>query len=177
MARQYKYKVIIGNLKNETVLLEANIEDAKSIIVCTSNDLLNLEVALNARKHREDINIVMRMFDQDLAKKISDAFDIHVALSSSELAAPVFAAASFDETVLRSVRIDNTLFVSAKLIVKPDSFLEGKSIIDLTLKNLAILKLETKNETLLFPKKDYTLQAGDCMYITCTMEELEELKK
>lgn len=169
--------VLSENLKNSDTLDLAHIQNAKSIIICTGNDLLNMEVALSAREKREDIIIVMRMFDQDLAKKVKNAFNIKIAFSASGLSASVFAAASIDQAVFQTVRVDTELFVSAKIeLSKPCSIL-GMSLDELMAKDLVVLKLISGKERMKFPRGDRTIQLNDQMYITCSLEVLKEIKE
>lgn len=176
LLRKKKIPMILDNLKDESVLEEACIADAKSIIICTGNDLLNMELALNVRSKREDIVIVMRMFDQALARKIKSAFNIKVAFSASALAAPVFAAASLDRTIFQTTKVEKQLFVSAKVEVKPNSKILDMSIDDLRKQDLVVLKLISGEERLKFPVGERKFQAGDTVYVTCTLDTLEEMK-
>ncbi len=177
LARKRGHKVLIENLKDEAVLEEAQLVEAKSIIICTGNDLLNMEVALNTRKKRADIVIVMRMFDQDLAQKVAEAFDVKVAFSASALAAPVFAAASFDRTVFQTVRVEKELFVTAQLDVEENSDLIGLCIQQLMEKDLVVLKLISGEERLKFPTLERPIKVGDRIYITCSLDTLKEMKR
>ena len=93
------------------MLVKAGVEQARAVIACTSTDLVNLEVALDARELCADIRVVLRLFDQRLAEKIARGFDIQVAFSASGLAAPAFASAAVDKTVR------GTFYVSGRLLV------------------------------------------------------------
>lgn len=171
-------KIINRNLKDETALEEANIGEAKSVIICTGNDLLNMEVALNARERRPEIPIVMRMFDQKLAQKISHAFNIRIAFSSAELAAPVFAAAAIARSVFGSIRVGTQVLVSAEKIIITGSRLDGMTVGELQDKReLSVLKVISGNDHIKFPPRERKLQGGDIVYITCTQEELDRIKE
>lgn len=177
VAKKRKCKVLIENLKNSDSLHAAQIEHAKSMIICTGNDLLNMEVALMAREIREDIIIVMRMFDQDLAKKVKNAFGLKIAFSASGLSASVFAAASIDQAVFQSVRVDKELFVSAKLRIENQCDIIGMTLDELMAKDLVVLKLISGKERLKFPRGDRQIQLGDIVYVTCSLPVLKEIKK
>lgn len=177
IAKKRGCKVLIENLKNSDSLDAAQIQHAKSLIICTGDDLLNMEVALMAREKREDIIIVMRMFDQDLAKKVKNAFGLKIAFSASGLSASVFAAASIDQTVFQTVRVDKELFVSAKIHIENECAVIGMSLDELMAKDLVVLKLISGEERLKFPRGDRQIQLNDLMYITCSLEVLKEIKK
>ena len=101
-ARRHGIPVRIGHSREEGIFDDLNLAAAKSIIVATNDDLANLELAIDARKLKPGIRVVMRLFDQELASKIRDSFDIHLAFSTSELAAPVFATSSSDRSIINS---------------------------------------------------------------------------
>lgn len=177
-AQKKGYTILKENLKDDHTLELANISKAKSIIISTSNDLLNMEVALSAREKRPDIRIVLRMFDQHLAQKIRDAFHIRTAFSTSLLAAPVFAAASIDRSVLGSIKIGDEILVCYKIQIHPNSPLRQKNILEILDEyELSILKLVSKEEEIKFPKSNRYLQEGDVLYIASSLEELARLKK
>jgi len=177
IAKKRGCKVLVENLKNSDSLDAAQIAHAKSLIICTGNDLLNMEVALMAREKREDLIIVMRMFDQDLAKKVKNAFGLKIAFSASGLSASVFAAASIDNTVFQTVRVDKELFVSAKIHIENECKIIGMTLDELMAKDLVVLKLISGKERLKFPRGDRQVQLNDCMYITCSLDVLKEIKK
>ena len=102
-ARNHDVPVRIGSHRVENILIELNVESAKSIILATDDDLANLEFALDARKAKPSIRVVLRMFDQEMATKVRDAFDIHLAFSTSTLAAPLFATSSSDSSIVNSL--------------------------------------------------------------------------
>jgi voltage-gated potassium channel Kch len=83
--------IIISEAVSIQTLVNANIVCAKSIIACTNDDMKNLEIALNARSLNSDIRAVLRIYDVDFARILEKHFDVHYALSSAFLAAPVFA--------------------------------------------------------------------------------------
>ncbi|HMN63098.1 MAG TPA: NAD-binding protein, partial [Anaerolinea sp.] len=75
------------------VLANANIKRAKSIILCTQNDSLNLEIALKARNLNPKIEVIIRIFDDEFADSLQKQFGFK-ALSATGMAAPLFAAAA-----------------------------------------------------------------------------------
>ena len=69
----------------------ANIKDARTIILASQNDAMNLQIALKARSMNPKIQVVIRIFDEDFAHALQEQFGF-TALSATEMAAPVFAA-------------------------------------------------------------------------------------
>jgi Trk K+ transport system NAD-binding subunit len=91
-ARRLGIPIVIGSALQEQTLRYANIEQARSLVVCSNPDHLNLEIALNARSLRRDLPIVLRMFDPDLARRVASHFKLDTTFSSAALVAPFFAA-------------------------------------------------------------------------------------
>ena len=83
----------------------------RGIIVATDDDLVNLEVALDARAIRPDIRVVLRMFDHNLASKIRSGFGIKTTFSTSALAAPAFAMAAVEPAVVGSFYVGEDLML------------------------------------------------------------------
>lgn len=84
-------EILYGDARNPALLKRANPEAAKAFLCCTSQDLVNIEVALDARKFNPKAKIVVRMFDQDLARHLMNPLKFDHALAMSSLSAPSFA--------------------------------------------------------------------------------------
>lgn len=174
-AKEKGHKIIIGNLKEAKLLELAGIKNAKSIIICTRDILCNVSIALTAREKREDIEIVLRIRDEDLSQKLSDTFQIKRTFSSAVLGSSAFAAASYDRRVFQNIKIDNTFFVSANIEIFKDGQLDGVTLNEVLQKDLSILKLVSGGEKIIFPRGERKLSGGDEIFITCTMETLKEI--
>lgn len=81
--------VLVADMRDDAVLEEAGVRRARTIVVATSDDMANLEVALDARRLHPTIRVMVRFYDQQLAAKVQGAFGIDEAFSSAALAAPV----------------------------------------------------------------------------------------
>lgn len=168
-ARRHGVPVFLQALPDEALLPELRIERAKSIIVCTSDDLTNLETALDARRANKNIRVVLRMYDQDLAHKIRDSFGIDAAFSRSELAAPVFASSSSDQSIQNAFYVGGRLLVVAELRVRSGSELAGKSVHELREKHrVHVLAHGQKRTGGFWPAEKTTLTEGD--YLTVQTE-------
>lgn len=166
-ARKHGVPVMIGNGREAGIFDELNAKAAKSIILCTDDDLANMEMALDARKAKPNIRVVMRLFDQELADKVQDAFDIHLAFSTSEIAAPLFATSSSDRSILNAFYVGEELVTVAKIVVKPDSGLVGRTIADVAHEHqLFVLSLIHDGDETLYPPGDMEFQPWD----RCTLQ-------
>lgn len=161
-ARKHGIPVRVGHGREDGVLEELNAAQAKSIICVTDDDLANIELALDARKIRPDIRVVLRMFDQELAGKIRESFGMSLAFSTAELAAPLFATASADPSIVNAFYVDGKLLVVANVYVCGGSALRGLSIRDLA-KDLPLFILNHRRGDVhtLYPGGDVVLAEGD----------------
>ena len=130
-ARELGVPVLIRDMKEDQALIDAGVARAATVVIATNDDMANLEVALDSRRLNPKIRVVMRLFEQQLASKISDALDVDMAFSSSSLAAPLVAAMSLRGRVLSSALIGGVSHVVSELAVEPGSPLAGRRVDEL----------------------------------------------
>jgi Trk K+ transport system NAD-binding subunit len=106
-ARHLHIPVVIGDALQEQTLRYANIAQARSLVVCSNPDHLNLEIALNGRSLHRDLPIVLRMFDPDLARRVARHFKLGTTFSSASLVAARFAAPAIGSTRLCNLQFEN----------------------------------------------------------------------
>ena len=175
-AQQHGVPVIIGHTREAGLLADLNVSQAKSIIAATNDDLANLEIALDARKANPQIRVVMRMFDQELAGKVRNAFDVHLVFSTSTLAAPLFATAASDRSIVNSFYVGEQLLVVARFTINGGSKLIGTKIGDIGLEHKAFFLAHQRalRETP-FPGADLDFQPGDELVVQTEPETLKML--
>ncbi|MDP2309253.1 MAG: NAD-binding protein [Pseudomonadota bacterium] len=116
-ARAMGVEVLIGDARTENLLRTLNITHARSVIIVTDDDLANLEIAMDVRELRADVPIILRLFDQRLAQKVRQTMGIQVSLSTSMVAAPLFASAALDAHVVGTHRVGGQLLLVVELDV------------------------------------------------------------
>ena len=90
------------------------------MVSVTSSDIVNLETALQARAMRgEELRVVLRLFDDDLAGRVQRTVGNVVSRSVSYLAAPAFAAAMLEHKVLRTIAVGRHVLLIADVRVEP----------------------------------------------------------
>jgi len=128
-ARMKGVDVLVGDARSETIIRSLNIEGARAVVIVTNDDLANLEIAMDVREVRADIPIVMRLFDQKLAKKVQATLNVDVSFSTSRTAAPLFASAAMDKRVVGSYRAgDNVMLVFESVV---GALMVGRSALEL----------------------------------------------
>ncbi len=126
-ARAAGIPVYIGDARHREVLDELRISSARAVVAATSDDLVNLSTALNARSVRPDLRVVVRLFDPEFAVRVQQGFGIRFTRSVSHLAAPAFAAAAVGSEVVATMPVgDRRVILFARLRVPAGSLLEGR---------------------------------------------------
>jgi voltage-gated potassium channel len=120
--------VLSGDARDQAILEKASVKTAKAIIAVTNNDLVNIEAALNAREINPGIRVVLRMFDQRLAKRMAKVLNFEGAYSSSAKAGPLFAQAAMSGHILDSFEFGGTVVNAVELIVEPNTLMVGQTI-------------------------------------------------
>jgi Trk K+ transport system NAD-binding subunit len=85
----------------EETLRRAQVMRARAFIAVTSNDLANIEAALNARALAPDTHVVLRVFDPDLALQARRSLGIPAAFSPARIGAAALIAAAHGHEVLQ----------------------------------------------------------------------------
>lgn len=101
-AKHAGIEIHFGDARDSALLQRAGLLEASAVIAATDRDLVNLEIALDAKQVRPNLPVVLRLFDQNLARRLEGSFDVRRALAMSSLAAPAFAAAALGERVVAS---------------------------------------------------------------------------
>jgi len=175
--RQMRVPVLQGDARQREMLEKARVQVASAIVICTQDDLSNLDIALDAREINPDIKVVLRMFDENLAGKVKRGFDIHTAFSTSALSAPIFAAAATRAQIDQSFYVDEILMNVARATVQSNSQLDGQTIAQVE-KDLDISIVLHKRGTVAdpHPSPDTVLQADDCLVVFASLDSLAELR-
>ncbi|MFO0673225.1 MAG: NAD-binding protein [Polyangiaceae bacterium] len=104
-------RILRGDARDPELLSHADLAHARAVIAATDHDLTNVEIALDVRALAPKTPVVVRLFDQNLARMLEQSFDVRRALAMSALAAPVFAAAALDDPLLARLELDEGAFV------------------------------------------------------------------
>jgi len=171
--------VLIRDMTEDQALIDAGVMVARTIVAATNDDIANLEVALDSRRMNPKIRVVLRLFDQHLAAKISDALTLDAAFSSSSLAAPVIAGLALGAQVISASTVAGVQCLIAEYKAKADSALAGARVADVEgrfkVRVLAITKPDGKSHSL--PGPDETVAVNDTVVVHGAVERLADLTK
>ncbi len=175
--RSWGVPVIIADASRREVLLEAGIHTAESIVPCTSDDLMNLTIALEARRIVPDLKVVLRMANMQMAANIREGFDIHTAFSIPEISAPAFAAAAtkapLDHAFSFGTGDERSLLTITKFTLVPESRLVGYTVRHLEDEfDVAVIAHRTDGKFYLHPTDDIVLSTGDRFVVSASVEAL-----
>lgn len=169
--------VIVDDARRTEVLKDAQIERAKCLLVCTGNDLTNLEVALTARELNPNLRVVVRLFSDVLAERAQKFLGIQVALSTSAIAAPAMVAAAVSQFLAHAFYVGEHLFHVAEVNLDETSPLVGMKVGEIERRySLSVILLRRPNGELVHhPPPDLTLQAGETLVLIGTPEQVASL--
>lgn len=119
--------VIQDDAARPATLEAAGVQRARTIMLCTQNDALNLQIALKARSLNPNIHVVIRIFDQDFAQALQQQFGF-TALSATAMAAPAFAAAATGVDITNPITVEGKPLSLVRLKVDTSSKLAYQSI-------------------------------------------------
>jgi len=174
-AREMGIPVIEEDGRNATALEGANIKDAQTIILASQNDAMNLQIALKARSLNPTIQVVIRIFDEDFAHALQDQFGF-TAMSATEMAAPVFAAAAAGADVTNPISIEGQQLSLARMTIATASVLANKTVgyvEDNYHLNIILLRHDHNSE--MHPTDKRPLHAGDTLAVLGGPEQLRKL--
>jgi Trk K+ transport system NAD-binding subunit len=165
-----------GDARLISVLRRVGIDRACAVIAATSDDLTNLQIGLAARRAAPDIDLVLRVYNEDLAERLEAVFGIHTTFSVAALAAPTLSAAAIVQGVDYAIEIADQLYSTATIRVGPGSPLEGRTVGELR-RRAHILALAARRAGDELPLKlDTALRAGDEVVALVDIVRLEQLR-
>jgi Trk K+ transport system NAD-binding subunit len=176
-ARALNVPVILADSTLPGSLATANLARARAVAVLTSSDLANIETGLAVDEllgeRREDVPVVLRVFDHQLAHTLQSSFNFRHVRSTSELAAPWFVGAALGLDVLNTFYVDQQPFLVGGVSIDPGGGLEGLAMADLSSRTRVIaLSRAAGGELEHPPRRGTRFAGGDQAYLLGPYEEL-----
>ncbi len=174
--RGYGIPIIVGDARQLDVLDKAGIERARAIVVCTNDDLVNLQMASRIRECNKTIRLVMRMFDDEFARAMADRLDIKAAFSASLLAAPAFAGAAAGVDIVQMFKVADKILAMGRIEVERGSRLDGARVGEVeTALELSIILNQSGGQVDVHLEPDAILQRGDSLAVIGTPASIKQL--
>jgi Trk K+ transport system NAD-binding subunit len=168
--------VIQGNARSASVLEQAGVRKARSVIITTSDDLTNLDAAITARDLNATAKIVIRLFDETLATKVAGAFSMPT-ISTSQVAAPAFIAAATGRKIYQGFQLAGQYVHFTDLTICPSGRLVGWSVGELQAdKRINIVMQQGSQGVNVNPDAQIVLEPGDTILVIAPMDALLTLE-
>ncbi|MEL6471123.1 MAG: NAD-binding protein [Cyanobacteria bacterium J06623_4] len=174
--------VLVGDSRQYGLLKKAGIDRCRSILVVTSDESVNVETALAARRLNPQVHIVLRSSRYNLNQLLKRQLGQFVALDAMALPANTFALAGMGNNILSVFKIGQLPFRVVKRVVeRGEPRFDGLPLQRLFRRDSRLLHLspnrplppgaEAQTASRIFHRwqPDVTLQAGD----TVTMVEID----
>lgn len=153
--------VIKDDATRQLALEAAGVQRARTIVLCSQNDSVNLQIAVKARSMNPNIRVVIRIFDDDFAQSLQEQFGFQ-ALSSTSMAAPAFAAAAAGADITRPLTVEGEAFSLGRVCVRKTSKLRGMDVSTVEQHyDLSVVLLKRDGESDTHPSGARTLQESD----------------
>jgi Trk K+ transport system NAD-binding subunit len=176
-ARQLRIPVIIGPAGEDAVLEAAGVGQAEAVLAVTDNDSVNLGIGLMAKQVNENVRVVSRVFDHDLAARVERRLRLGATRSVSMLAAPAFAAAALGRRTRVIMPIGRWVLVFAEITVRSGSRAVGRPVADVAEPGIsAVLALQRTGEGWRWhPPAGARLAVGDQLAVVGTRNGLARM--
>lgn len=178
--KELKVRVIGGDARHQQTLEDANIADAAAFIACTGDDAVNLYSVMRARAENPDVQMVVRVWDDSFSEQIeefivhsyqSDAIDkknlLTGVLSSSEIAAPIFAGLALGIELTQTLTIGGVEYGAVRLTIREGSSFANKTVGQIQNENRVdvVLHQSSLGGFGVRPSHNLTAKVGDSLVI------------
>jgi voltage-gated potassium channel Kch len=125
VVRSQQIPFLVADASVPETLRMANIHRASSLLAVTSDDMVNLEIAITAKSLEPRLPVLVRVHDPKFAGQIQRVFDFDMVMSPMELAAPAFAAAAIGGRVFGNCMTANGLWIAIATLITPNHPFHG----------------------------------------------------
>ena len=168
--------LIIG--KNKQTLVQANLAQAKSIVVVTDDDILNLEVALMTQSINPHCNLVIRTTGQHLSTTLAQLLPQAQIIALDEVAAEAFAGAAFGENILNLFRFCNQTILVTEYHIEEDDSLNGLLLAEVAYGYgvMPIYYVSADGNKTLLPSDNIRLAVRDSLVVLAFIQGLQNIE-
>lgn len=185
-AREHGVPVVIGDGRRTDVLKAAQIGTARAVMAMTSDDIANIGITIAADSIERDpgsprLRRVLRLFDEDFARRVQGLIPDSVPRSASALASPAFAASMMGPDVLDTVPFQDRVLLVAEVPMHARCELEQRPAREVDVPGevrlLAVRRPQRGFATDLFrPAATNPLQHNHHLIVIATRTGLERLR-
>lgn len=128
---QPQEKIIIGDPRTVTTLIDAGIKEAHTLVCASNDDALNLAVLTQAKRINPRIRIINRLLNQTLGERLDLTLREHLTMSVAALAAPIFTFAALGNKAIGQLHLFNQIWPTHEEIIGPAHPWLGKPLREL----------------------------------------------
>jgi Trk K+ transport system NAD-binding subunit len=175
-ARRQGIAIVLGDARFPSTLREAQAHRARAVVLATRDDLTNLEAGLMVRREFPQARVVVRMYDQQLARQARELLPDGVVLSTADLAGPAFAAAALGPRVRGTVEHGDAMYVISEATVQAGTPADGTTVAALeTEDRIRVLGIEHDRRVQWHPPPGADVLAGDTVIAVTAPGGLDDL--
>ena len=175
-ARGLAVPVVVADATQPQTLRTVKLSRAAAVAVTTSDDLVNIETGLAVRDQlgagHDDVPVVLRLFDRQLARTVESSLGFSAVRSTDALAAPWFVGAALGLEVLSTFYVGDAPLLVASLQVAAGGGLDGLAMQDLSARTRVVALSRVGGGLEHPPRRDTRFAAGDIAYVVGPYEEL-----
>ncbi|GAB4158350.1 MAG: potassium channel protein [Cyanobacteria bacterium J069] len=179
--------ILIGNPIHQ--IHQANLATAKSLVLVTDDQILNLEVALMAREVvrqvQQPLQLVIRSYNQRFSTSLASLIPDARVMTASALAAEAFVGSAFGENILSLFRLNGQTILVTEFWVEADDTLIGKLLSQVAY-GYGVVPIFYQREgdrmtfdhsESLMPSETWRLQAGDRLVVLSSIDGLRRIER
>lgn len=118
-------QIIIGDPREKTVLIQAGIRQAKTLVLVYGDDAVNLAILTQAKVLNPQIRIINRLLNHALGNRLDNTFPDHFTMSVAALASPLFTFAALGNKAIGQLQLfDRTWPINEEIIDRHHPWLE-----------------------------------------------------
>lgn len=176
-AKSLGIPVIMEEANLASTLKSANVEKATALLTVTSNDMINVEIALCAKALQPKLSVVVRNHDPQFSYSVQQVFEFENVLCPIELATPSFAAAALGGRILGNGMTDDLLWIALATLITPSHPFYGKTVKEASQDaDFVPLYAESQGRSIHgWLLLETSLKSNDVLYLTMPATELEQL--
>ena len=170
--------LILGDGRTVDALEKANLAEADALLICTSQDTINLEMVRGPVLNPAYPDVAA-MGDTQFADQMRNFLGVADVLSSADIAAPLFAAATVGIEVTQTLTIHNRQYAMLRLNVAKGSTFDGRTIGSVQDRYDVDIVLHAQNDSAaeVHPDNTIIIAPGDTLVIFANLDMIKDLAR
>ncbi|NJK56106.1 MAG: potassium channel protein [Pleurocapsa sp. SU_5_0] len=120
-------QIIIGDPRDNVILIKAGIRQAKTLVLVHDDDALNLAILTQARVLNPQIRIINRLLNHTLGDRLDLTLPDHFTMSVAALASPLFTFAALGNKAIGQLQLFNRTWpINEEIIDRDHPWLDRK---------------------------------------------------